>query len=251
MLKEERFDHILHKLASNRKVTLGEISSELEVSEDTVRRDIEALSKNGQLTKVRGGAIPHSPNAGIHAFKDRIHVSETDKVIIAKKALNLLKPGQTILLDGGTTTYKMAGMLPHDIVLTVVTNNLPIAALLTEHPSVEVIMAGGKIFKSSQVTIGMEAIRLLSSLRVDICFTGICSLHEEFGISSPDMDETEVKRVMVRSANRVVAVTTLDKIGTAEPYNVCGIGSVETIITEADPDRALFAPYRALGINIL
>lgn len=251
MLKEERFDHILQKLQNNRKVTLGDLSIELEVSEDTVRRDIEALSQNGRLTKVRGGAIPHSPNAGIHAFKDRIRLSEPDKIIIAKKALTLLKPGQTILLDGGTTTYTMAGMLPPDIRLTVVTNNIPIAALLMEHPTVKVILAGGKVFKSSQVTIGMEAIRLLGQLRVDICFTGVCSLHEEFGISSPDMEETEVKRAMVSAANQVVAVTTLDKIGTAEPYNVCGIATVETIITEADPESALFAPYRALGINIL
>ena len=251
MLKEERFDHILQKLESNRKVTLGELSSELSVSEDTVRRDLEALSRNGRLTKVRGGAIPHSPNTQVHAFKDRIHISETDKELIAKKALTLLKAGQTILLDGGTTTYIMAGMLPADMQLTVITNNIPIAALLTEHPLVEVILAGGKVFKSSQVTVGMEAIRLFTSLRVDICFTGICSLHDEFGITGPDLDETEVKRVMVRSANRVVAVTTLDKIGTAEPYNVCGIGMVETIITEADPESAMFAPYRALGINIL
>lgn len=251
MLKEERFEHILHKLANNKKVMLPELSEELSVSEDTVRRDIEELSKNGRLTKVRGGAIPHSPNATIHAFKDRIHVSETDKLIIAKKAVTLLQPGQTILLDGGTTTYAMAGLLPQNLSLTVVTNNIPVAALLMDHPTVEVVLAGGKVFKSSRVTMGMEAIRLFSNLRVDIFFTGVCSLHENFGITGPNLEETEVKRAMVAAANRVIAITTLNKIGTAETYHICGIDKVDTIITEAAPDNELFEPFRSATINIL
>lgn len=251
MLKEERFNHILEKLQHNRKVSLGELSLDLQVSEDTVRRDIQLLSKSGRLTKVRGGAIPHSPNANMHNFTDRIHLSEQDKATIARKAVALLAPGQTILLDGGTTTYYMASILPRDIELTVVTNNIPIAALLLDHPTVKVILAGGQVFKSSRVTMGMETIRMFSQLRVDVCFTGVCSLHHLFGITGPHLEETEVKRVMVQSANRLVAVTTLDKIGTAEPFQICAIKSVDTIITEADTDSALFEPFKALGIQIL
>jgi DeoR/GlpR family transcriptional regulator of sugar metabolism len=251
MLKEERLDHILQKLAKNRKVTLSELSADLNVSEDTARRDIEALARNARLIKVRGGAVPHSPNINAHAFKDRMHLSETDKEIIAVKALHLLHPGQAILLDGGTTTYTMARMLPGDMQLTVVTNSIPIAASLMEHPLVEVVFVGGRIFKSSQVTVGIEAIDLLKRLRVDICFTGICSLHQEFGISGPHLDETDVKRAMVQSANSVVAVTTINKIGTAETFKVCDIEQVGTIITEADPEIEMFIPYRNLGITVL
>lgn len=251
MVKEERFEYILQKLVSNRKVTLPGLSADLLVSEDTVRRDIEELSKNGRLTKVRGGAIPHSPNATIHAFKDRIHVSEEDKLIIAKKAVTLLQPGQTILLDGGTTTYAMAGLLPKNVSLQIITNNIPVAALLMDHALVEVVLAGGKIFKSSRVTMGMEAIRLFSNLRVDIFFTGVCSLHETFGITGPDLEETEVKRAMVASANRVIALTTLNKIGTAETFQICGIEKVDTIITEALPANKVFEPFSLAGISIM
>ena len=251
MLKEERFDHILLKLQQNRRVTLNELSGDLQVSEDTVRRDIETLARSGRLTKVRGGAIPHSPNAQVHNFVDRIHLSENDKETIAHKAITLLEPNQTILLDGGTTTFYMASILPPGLNLTVVTNNIPVAALLMDHPAIEVILAGGKVLKSSRVTIGMDAIKLFSKLRVDICFTGICSLHDSFGITGPHLEETEVKQAMVESANRLVAVTTLNKIGTAEPFRICSITEVDTIITEATPDGALFAPYKALGIHIL
>src|SRR6185295_10555916 len=90
MLKEERLDFIINQLKSNPSVKLGRLSELLKVSEDTIRRDIESLAKNGLLTKVRGGAIPHSPNA--HSFKERIHVSEHEKEINAKKALELIKP---------------------------------------------------------------------------------------------------------------------------------------------------------------
>ncbi|MGN6615711.1 MAG: DeoR/GlpR family DNA-binding transcription regulator [Ilyomonas sp.] len=249
MLKEERFDFILNKLKLNRLVKLNELSKDLQVSEDTVRRDIESLSKNGLLLKVRGGAIPHSPNA--HSFKERIHVSEQNKELIASKALELLESNQTILLDGGTTTYTLAALLPKDLPITVVTNNIPIAALLMEHPTANVIVSGGKVFKDSQVTIGMEAIHLLQNIRVDICFVGVCSIHHEIGVSTVDYDEAEVKRVMIQSANRVVAVTTHDKIGTAESYKVCDISVLDSIITDRDTDDVLFEPYKELKIKII
>jgi DeoR/GlpR family transcriptional regulator of sugar metabolism len=249
MLKEERFDFILNKLRINQKVKLGELSRDLKVSEDTVRRDIELLSKNGLLQKVRGGAIPHSPNA--HSFKDRIHIREQNKEIIAKKALALLQPRQTILLDGGTTTFTLAALLPKDIPITVITNNIPIAALLMEHPTAEVILTGGRVFKDSQVTVGMEAIRLLRNIRVDICFIGVCSLHHEIGVSTIDFEEAEVKRVMIQSANKVVAVTTHDKIGTAESFKVCEITEIESIVSDMEADDQLFEPYKKLNIQII
>ncbi len=249
MLKEERLDFILQKLKTNHSVKLESLSADLNVSEDTIRRDIEFLSCKGLLLKVRGGAVPHSPNA--RSFKERIHVSERDKQAVAKKAFALVEPGQTILLDGGTTTYTLATMIPQNFKLTVITNNIPIAAVLMDHPHTEVILAGGRIFKNSQVTVGVETIRMLQQIRVDTCFIGICSLHHELGVSTPDYDETEVKRIMVQQANKVVAVTTQNKIGTAESYKVCDIRAVHTIITETNPAEKLFAAYKKLGIHII
>ena len=249
MLKEERLDFILQKLKSDQKVKLGELSEALQVSEDTVRRDIELLANNGLLTKVRGGAIPHSPN--MPSFKDRIHLLEDDKNRIAQKALQLLQPGQTVMLGGGTTTYALAKMLPQDLPLTVVTNNVPLATLLCDHPAIDLVLAGGHVHKQSQVTLGAEAIRLFRQVHVDICFLGICSLHHEIGVTTRDANELEVGKAMLQSASRIVAVTTYDKVGTAELYRMCDITAVDTIITEADNDMDLFAPYLQLGINII
>lgn len=251
MLKEERLDFILQKLKANQVVKLSDLSSSLQVSEDTIRRDIEMLDRNGLCQKVRGGAVPHSPNMQAHAFKDRVNASESQKTIIAQKAIQLIQPGSVILLDGGTTTFKLAGLLPESLSLTVITNSIPVANALMDHPNVEVILAGGKIFKSSQVTMGMETLRLMEKIRVDICFTGVCSLHPQLGVTAPNVDEAEVKRTMLRSANKVVAITTHDKLGTAESFKICDIKEVDTIITEISNRDACFKDYKELGIQVL
>ena len=250
MLKEERLDYILQQLQASPSVKLNELSISLQVSEDTIRRDIETLDKNGLCQKVRGGAVPHSPNDKMHAFKDRLHLSESQKEIIAQKALSLIQPDQTILLDGGTTTYRLACLLPKNLPLTVITNSIPVANALMDHSCIELIMAGGKVFKNSQVTMGLDATRLLENVRADIYFTGICSLHVELGLSVPSYDEAEIKRLMVQRANRVVAITMHDKIGTAEAFNVCGIKAVDTIVTEKDATNELFDPYKKMGVQI-
>lgn len=248
MLKEERFEYILRKLQSDQKVLHTELSNDLQVSEDTVRRDLEALAANGLLIKVRGGAIPHSPNP--YNFTERIGILEDDKKTIAAKALSFLHNGQTLIIDGGTSTYALVKLFPPALQLTVVTPSIPIAMQLMDHPGVDVILTGGRIFKSSQVTAGIETIRMLEKLRADICFMGVCSLHPEVGVTGPDLDEAAVKNVMVAAANRVISLVTSDKMGTAEPYKVCDITAMDTIITD-ETGLAMAAPYRELGIKVI
>ena len=247
MLKEERLDFIINRLKSNPSVKLGQLSVDLDVSEDTIRRDIEGLAKSGLLTRVRGGAIPHSPNA--HSFQERIHISENEKAIIARKALSLIKPGDTILLDGGTTTYALAGLL--NMPLTIITNNVPVAALLAGRKDMEVIVAGGRILADSQVTAGAGAISLFEQSHVDIYFLGICSLHHEIGVTSMDYFESEMKRAMVNCSDRIVALTGFDKMGTSEAYKVCPIDMLDSIVTETSADNEIFEPYRQRNIQIL
>jgi DeoR/GlpR family transcriptional regulator of sugar metabolism len=226
----------------------NELSNDLQVSEDTVRRDLEALAQNGLLIKVRGGAIPHSPNP--FNFTDRMGIHEDDKKTIAAKALSFLHNGQTIIIDGGTSTYALVKLFPPSLQLTVVTPSIPIAMQLMEHPGIDVILTGGRIFKSSQVTAGIDTIRMLEKLRADICFMGVCSLHTEVGVTGPDLDEAAVKNVMVQSANRVIALVTSEKMGTAEPFKVCDITEMDTIITD-EMGLALAGPYRELGIKVI
>ncbi|MCW3462226.1 DeoR/GlpR family DNA-binding transcription regulator [Chitinophaga nivalis] len=248
MLREERLDYILKKLQTDHKVLQTELSNDLQVSEDTVRRDLESLAQNGQLIKVRGGAIPHSPNP--YSFKERIEYHEEDKRHIAGKALSFLHDGQTIILDGGTTTLMLARLFPPNLRITVVTNSVPILALLIEHPLIEVIFTGGRIGKDSRTAGGMDTIRMLEKLRADICFLGICSLHPDAGVTGLDLAEADVKSVMVAAANKTIALATSDKMGTAEPFKVCEITGLDTIVTD-NPELPSLKPYINLGIQVI
>ncbi len=247
MLKEERLSFIMDQLKSNPSVKLTQLSEALQVSEDTVRRDIESLSRSRLLTKVRGGAIPHSPNA--HNFKARLQTSEKEKLVIAKKALQLIKPGDSILLDGGTTAYMLASLL--EIPLTVITNNIPAAALLAGRKNIDVIITGGRILPDSLITAGSYAIQLLQESHVDICFVGVCSVHHEIGVSSFDYFECEMKRAMINCSDRIVALTSQNKIGTAETFKICPINTLDTIVTEIEATNEIFEPYKQYNIAIL
>ncbi|RAJ85664.1 DeoR/GlpR family transcriptional regulator of sugar metabolism [Chitinophaga dinghuensis] len=248
MLKEERLDYILKKLQADNKVLQTELSNDLQVSEDTVRRDLEALAQSGQLIKVRGGAIPHSPNP--YSFKERIVYHENDKKHIAAKALSLIHDGQTIILDGGTSTLTLAKMLPPHLKVTIITNSVPIVSQLVEHPSIELIFTGGRIGKDSQTAGGMDTIRMLQKVKADLCFLGICSLHPDAGVTGLDLSEADVKSVMVESAYKTIALATSDKMGTAEPYKVCDITGIDTIVTD-NPELPSLKPYINLGIQVL
>jgi DeoR/GlpR family transcriptional regulator of sugar metabolism len=126
MLKEERQQAILGWLQKERKVVLTDLSKHLNVSSDTIRRDIKELSAQKLLKEVRGGAIPHAP--GPHDLKERAQFASRQKQIMAKKAVQLLKEGQVVLLDSGTSTLAVASILPKDFKLTVITNSFPIVS---------------------------------------------------------------------------------------------------------------------------
>ncbi len=249
MLKQERFQLILEQLGQDQKVLLPALSTLLNVSEDTVRRDIRELSDQGLLKAVRGGAVPHAP--GPHHFKDRVGYGNEQKQIIAEKALGFLHDGQVVIFDGGTSALLIARSLPRDIRLTVITNSFPIASILEEHEYVEVLFAGGRLLKKSFVTIGSEAIHFFGKFRADICFLGICSIHLQLGVTGPDFEESEVKRAMVTASKEVIALASLEKLGTAEAFHVCDTGRLSVIVTDEPENLKDIDIYRAKGISVL
>lgn len=248
MLKEERLRYILSRLEQDKKVLLCTLSEELNVSEDTIRRDIRELSDQGLLKMVRGGAVPPAP--GPRHFTDRILVAHKDKQVMAKKAISLLHDGQVVIFDGGTSTLAVAGILPKDLKITVVTNSFPVASMLENHENAEVLFAGGRLFKDSFVTVGFDTIRFFQNIRADICFLGICSIHLQLGITSNAYEEAEVKKTIVASSSQVVALTTLEKIDTAESFYICSATSLSAIITPT-PENNKLQPFSEAGISIL
>ena len=148
MLKEERQFIILEELRIHNKVLTSELSQSLSVSEDTIRRDLRDLADGGKIRKVHGGAVVNAFPP--YDFRDREVYALDRKAILAQKALTLFKPGQVVLMDGGTTNIELAKRIPADLKLTIFTNSLPVAVILTDHPSVETILIGGRILKAGK-----------------------------------------------------------------------------------------------------
>lgn len=248
MLKEERLQWILNRLEEDKKVLLITLSKELRVSEDTIRRDIRELSDQGLLKMVRGGAVPHAP--GPRDFNERIHFASKDKQVIAEKALNLMQEGQVVIFDGGTSTLAVASMIPKDFKITVVTNSFPIASILEHHQNAEVLFAGGRMYKESLITMGFDVIRFFQNVRADICFLGVCSIHLQLGLTGHYYEESEIKKTIVNASQQVVALTTLEKIDTAESFYICPPTALHAIITTS-PSDAKLEPYKSAGISVL
>lgn len=249
MLKQERFRHILDRLAQQGQVQLGPLSAELAVSEDTIRRDVDELGRQGLLTKVRGGALPSSPIP--NAFAAREQHDAGAKQAIAAKARTLVGDGQLIVLDAGTTVTWLARLLSSARGLTVATNSLPAANILLEYPDVAVRLAGGAVHAPYRVTLGHETVDFFRQFRADVCFLGAYGLHPEAGLTVASAEEAAVKRAMLRASTHVVALVTPEKLGTAAPYVVCEAGAIHTLVTADGVAAAALDAYRAQGVTVL
>jgi len=249
MVKEERLQVIIQALEKDNKVRLDGLSALLNVSEDTVRRDIKELDAQGLLLAVRGGAISHSPIP--QHYRDREKYNQQHKQAIANKALQFLKDGQVVFFDGGTSVVALAAALPKDLKITIITNSFPVANILEDHPSAEVIFAGGRLHKISFTTIGQETIDTFRKVRADVCMLGICSLDYKMGITSMSYEDAQLNSTIISQAQKTIALSALEKINTVEPYYVCPVTDVDVIITETDPEDVTFAPYKHLGIDVI
>ena len=249
MLSVERREAILERLARDGKVVAVDLSVALDVSADTIRRDLQELADAGFLRRVHGGALP--PAVGFRPYADRREQAPAAKAAIAEATCGLLRSGQVVVLDAGTTTLEVARHLPADLHATVVTNSPAIAVALADHPHVEVAMLGGLLDKSAHATVGAATVEALRSVRADVLVLGVCSLHPDIGITVGDLDESYVKRAMIAGAAEVVAVSTADKLGSSGPFVVGPLTELTHLVTERScPPRELDA-YRAAGVEVV
>lgn len=249
MLKDERHQLILDTVRQQNKVLTVELSHVLQVSEDTIRRDLKELADQGQVKKVHGGAVSHSLNP--YSYQDRKVYADEEKKGIAAKATKLFSSGQVVFMDGGTSNLELARQFPHNLEITLITNSLPVAVELADHPRIEIIFIGGKLLKTAQVTIGPEVIETVKGIRADICVLGTRSIHHQLGITEIDWDETKVKRAMMESSAELISLVIKEKIDTVQPYIIGESKNVNILVSSLDKYDPILKPYTALGIEII
>lgn len=249
MLKKERQAYIVHQVNLHNKVLSNALSNEIDVSEDTIRRDLQELNENGKLIKVHGGALSHSFSSSNYPSK-KIY-AQNNKRIVAEKAAALIKDGMFVLTGGGTTIIELARVLPLNLSATFISGSIPAIVEYMHHPNIEVIVIGDKLSKNSKITLGADALARIKTLKPDLCFLGINAIDVQHGITDSDWDVAQLKQTMIESSQKVVCLTISEKINTVQPVKVCDVQKIDILITELPNDHPLLQPFIAAGIIVL
>lgn len=249
MLATQRKDYILRVLKETGQVIAKSVAQELALSEDTIRRDLRELAAEGRLQRVHGGALPSSP--AVVNFAGREQLAPEAKVALGRTAAAMVRPGQVVILDGGTTTLQIAKHLPPDLTATVVTHSPTIAVALVDHPGVEVILIGGRLFKHSVVSVGAAAVEAIARIRADLYFMGVTGIHPQAGLSTGDMEEAHIKRALSASAAETYVLVSAEKINAASPYVIAPLEEVEGVIVEASTPADIVEAYKKAGLSVV
>lgn len=242
MLTSERKALISDRLRRDGRFIAKVFAEELGLSEDTIRRDLREMAAEGLLARVHGGALPLQP--ALPDFATRKEVASDEKRRLGQLAATLVRAGETVFLDGGTTNAEIARALPRDFAFTVVTHSPTIAAELEHHPSAEVILVGGRIYKHSMVAVGSIASSAIATFRPDIFFLGATAVHSRHGFTTGDFEEAAVKRQIAAQSARTYVALTAEKLERASPVTIMPLEAATGIIVSG---RAVAEQLEALG----
>jgi len=234
MLKEERQTYIVHQIDLHNKVLSADLSVQLNVSEDTIRRDLNELAENGQILKVHGGALSKSFH---FPFQEGNVYAREAKREIARKAISLIRNGMMVLVGGGTTMIELARLVSNDVQCTFFTISPLVALELAEKDNIEVILIGGQLLRNTNVVTGSQVVNALSEIRVDLCLLGTNSLSVEEGVTESDWEVVQIKRAMIKASQKVALLSIAEKLNSNQKMRVVPLRDVSCLITDLDPDH--------------
>jgi DeoR/GlpR family transcriptional regulator of sugar metabolism len=248
MLTTQRKKLLLARLDAEGQLVAKTLAQELGTSEDTIRRDLRELAADGLLQRVHGGALPASAATGDLAVREQ--VSTADKLALGRFGASLVKPGQVVILDGGTTALQVARHLAPGLRATVVTHSPTVAVELAQHAGIEILMLGGRLFRHSMVNVGAAVIDAASRLRADLFFLGVTGVHPDAGLSTGDAEEAAVKRALHERAAETVVLASPEKLMAASPFVVAALAEIALLaVPRATPARVTRA-LRATGVEL-
>jgi DeoR/GlpR family transcriptional regulator of sugar metabolism len=163
----------------------------------------------------------------------------------------MIEPGQIVIIDGGTTCAELVRHIPSSLSATVVTHSPTIAVALAEHPSIEVIVIGGRLYKHSIVTVGAAAIEAMSHIHADLYFMGVTGVHPTAGLSTGDLEEAYVKRALAARSAETIVLATREKLNAASAYAIGDVTLAQTVVVERSTDAGLTAPLEAAGVSVV
>jgi DeoR family fructose operon transcriptional repressor len=253
MYAEERQQAIARLVSQRGRMSVNQLAEEYAVTTETVRRDLSALERLGLVRRVHGGVVPpHSLSLIEAGLRERDEVNVERKERIARAAVAWLpEGGGTILLDAGSTTARLASLLPPELPLTVVTHAVPIAARLAGLRHIDLRLLPGRVRRTTQAAVGADTVRAISDLRVDVSFLGTNGLTAEHGLTTPDADEAATKRALVASGRTVVVLTDSSKFGVETAVRFAAPEDLDVVVTDLDASAAERRALDKAGIQVV
>lgn len=228
----ERKNAILQTLYDQGKVKIDELSSLLRVSTMTIRRDLDSLEKEGKVIRVHGGAVLSKPLVQETPFTQKENIKLKQKKEIAEKAVSFIKDGQTIMLDAGTTTLEIAKLIKQRENITIITNDIYIAAFLIDS-NLKVIVTGGEVQNNIGTMFGPQTDTFLQNVFVDHLFLGSPAIDIEAGVTSPSLEKSLMKKLMMEAAEATWLVADATKLDTKAFAKVCDLSDLTGFITDS------------------
>lgn len=246
MMKAERQELILKRVADSGRVVVTDLAKEMGVTETTLRKDLQELDDRGAVQRVHGGAI--KPDTELSRFENRVDFGTDVKKRLAELAMDEICENRVIFIDGGSTNYLAAQAFPRDWEGTVITNSPAVALWMSDYDHVEVNMLPGIINHKSKETVGSAALTALQQLHCDLVLLGVSSIDPEHGITTPYLESAETKRVIIKAGAKVMSLITPEKFGRISTYRIAGCNELDVIVTEGTPDCA--GALAAMGVAV-
>src|ERR1700723_738472 len=252
LLAEERRFRIRELLSRERTVTASELIRTLGVTAATIRRDLEALEKEGVLVRSHGGAVSRTSATNSRPSYEALGRSNrAEKQAIAREAERLILDGETVFLEGSTTVYELARRLLHRNRLTVITNSPPIVEQFQHSQHVSVISTGGELQKDVFYLSGVWAQRALSEIRVDKAVLGVSAIDPAYGISTASQAEAQIKKMILKSARVSIALADHSKFGNQGFAYVGPTTDIDILVTDSATDPKYLNPLPESGLQVI
>lgn len=260
MYATERHEHITSRVKTSGRVSVADVSRELGVTAETIRRDLDQLESSGILRRVHGGAVSAARASVAEAsLAERQDQRSDAKATIARAALRLIPAtfSGSIVIDAGTTTAHLADLLVSwrpataGQTLTVITNSVPIAATLHHCEHVELHLLGGRVRGITSAAVGSTTVDELGRFRPDIAFVGANGVSADFGLSTPDELEGAVKSAIVRGSRRAVVLADAAKLGEEALIRFAALDEIDTVITDEVVPATLGDALEAAGVEVV
>lgn len=246
----ERWEQIIEMVEVQGGLSVDQIAQALRISSATVRRDLAHIHQRGLIKRTRGGAEPSLQVREDRTLSESRKINPVEKEIIGAAAAELITSGDTLMFDGGFTTYQTARQVTATDI-TVVTNSIDVANAMINRDDITLVIIGGELSRASGTTVGPTTDSQLALIRADKAVIGANAVSPVEGISSPNPFTAQTKRTMIRGSREVIVVADHTKLGQLTTYSVAPVEAITTLVTDDKADKEILEAFRAAGVEVI